>query len=119
MGNGSLPSFLHVALDKVLCVLLEHFVDLVQEIVELGLQLLAALGRRGDGGVLLDTLLRGGSLLALLLGPRGYLLGAPSACHAWGSRGVHHVLPGAGARVVPQCGAGHPAPLGARPGAGR
>src|SRR5690242_16955276 len=64
----SLTPFLHVALHKVLGVFLENFVDFVQKVVELVLELLAALSRRGDLGLLFDPLFGGRSLLALLLG---------------------------------------------------
>ena len=41
--HGLLPALLHVGLDEVLGVGLEHAVDLVEQVVELGLQLLARL----------------------------------------------------------------------------
>src|SRR5580658_10771561 len=47
-----LPALLDVVPDELLGVLLEHFVDLVEQVVELGLELLALGGRRGGLGLL-------------------------------------------------------------------
>src|SRR5262249_13851332 len=58
LGRRSLTALLHVRSNELLGVVLEHRVDFVQEIVDVFLQLLAALGRRGH---LLD-----GFFLALL-----------------------------------------------------
>src|SRR5690606_11956814 len=73
-GDGRtslLAALLDVALDELLGVLLEHLVDLVEQVVELGLQLLTALGGRGDLHLGLGVLLGSGTLLALLFGHRG------------------------------------------------
>src|SRR5690242_15809633 len=43
-----LSAFLYVASDELLSVVLEHRVDFVQQIVDVFLQLLAALARRGE-----------------------------------------------------------------------
>src|SRR6266516_4380909 len=63
----SLTAFLHIALYKLLRVRLEHGVDLVEEVVELFLQLLALLGRRGDVDFFCDPLLGRRSLFPLTL----------------------------------------------------
>src|SRR5579863_1796133 len=47
-----LPALLHVVADELLGVLLEDLVDLVEQVIELGLQLLALRGRRGGLGLL-------------------------------------------------------------------
>src|ERR1700722_457747 len=47
-----LPALLHVVADELLGVLLENFVDLVEQVVELGLQLLALRRRRSGLGLL-------------------------------------------------------------------
>src|ERR1039458_4973492 len=57
--GGLLPALLYVVADELLRVVLEDLVDLVEQVVEVGLQLLAARGRWG--WLLLD----------LGLGPRG------------------------------------------------
>src|ERR1039458_518375 len=65
-----LPALLHVIADELLGVLLEDLVDLVEQVVELGLQLLALRGRRGGLGLLGRRLLarrRCRSALLLLL----------------------------------------------------
>src|SRR5439155_17547912 len=66
-GAGALlAALLDVGPHEVLGVVLEHLVDLVQQIVQLRLQLLALL-RRGRGGLLDDLLFPGGRRLLLLL----------------------------------------------------
>src|SRR5690606_5864955 len=70
---GLLPSLLHVRLHEVLGVGLEDLVDLVQQVVELGLDLLALLGLARD---LLDDLVALGRrllLLVLTFGHGGFL----------------------------------------------
>jgi hypothetical protein len=47
LGPGS-SCGLNIGTNKVLCILFEHLIDLVQQVVELGLELLALLGCRGD-----------------------------------------------------------------------
>src|SRR5690606_4929999 len=67
-AQRSLTALLHVALHEVLGVALQDVIDLVEEVVELGLDLLPLLGRRGR---LLDDLVlpcRGWLLLQLSLG---------------------------------------------------
>jgi hypothetical protein len=56
IAPASLATLLHVVANELLGVVLEHFVDLVEKVVDLGFQTLAALG--GSGGLLLlhDTL---------------------------------------------------------------
>ena len=58
LRRGLLPTLLDVGLDEVLGVGLEHVVDLVEQVVELGLQLLAGLGRGWRGRIGVDGLVR-------------------------------------------------------------
>src|SRR5579864_978120 len=107
---GSLTALLDVAADELLRVLLEDLVDLVQKIVELGLELLALLARRRDlvdrvffcsaGGLLLDLFsFWHPGLFLLRAQPLEQLGGAGHATQQFfdvglgSSQGLHHRYP--------------------------
>src|SRR4029079_17241681 len=67
-GGRLLAALLDVVPDELLGVLLEHRVDLVEEVVELFLDLLALLGRRGRVSLAWRPVVGGGALLVSALG---------------------------------------------------